>query len=150
MQNLKTHNILRNHIEHIKEIYTENELLKHIIENLKDENAKLTKNIAVKHNNMMRIQNEKQRENQSEKQLEKQRENQLEKQRENNLLVKRLFGKNNTNNASSKELLVKRLFGKNNANNANTYHRKIKEYNPSENLEINKLRVPKLLFILYK
>ena len=144
MQNLKTHNILRNHIDYIKEIYTENELLKHIIENLKDENAKLTKNISVKQN-MMHHENNNSFQNKLSSwqplSLKHNANNAFSKK----LLVKQLFEKQNANNSFEKELLIKRLLKKNNTNNTN-----IKEYNPSENLEINKLRVPKLLFILYK
>lgn len=42
MENLKTHKKLANHLELVKKITSENELLKHIIKTLKDENVKLT------------------------------------------------------------------------------------------------------------
>jgi len=139
MQNLKTHNILRNHIDHIKEIYTENELLKHIIENLKDENAKLTKNISVKQNMMRRENNNQLKHRENNNQLKHHENNYQLKHRENNNSFK---NKLLSWQPLKKELLFKQLFEKELL--------KTKEYNPSENLEINKLRAPKLLFILYK
>jgi len=48
MKNLNTHKKLENHLEKIRELVAENELLKHIIKNLKNDQEKMYVNINKK------------------------------------------------------------------------------------------------------
>lgn len=50
MKNLKAHDTLKTHIEVLKKLTNENEILKHIIKTLKNENYKLSQSISTKNN----------------------------------------------------------------------------------------------------
>ena len=150
MNNLKAHESLKKHIDILKQLTAESEILKHTIEVLKDENYKLKQKIGNNH----RIVDEMQL-NENRNILENNLEN------ANNLeMANNRNGKNNELETISKKyknnvenFLQLYNVGTTNSYDLNNNGENWKENNNNKNKKRNnseKMEVPKLLFILYK
>lgn len=130
MKNLKAHNSLKAHIDILKKLSNENEILKHIIKKLKNENYKLTQNISNKNNKILIEDFINNRNNNN-------------RNNNNNLQNNRNNFQNNRNNNNQDYIENKYR------NNMINFLNKYAVINNKTNLD-KKTEVPKLLVILYK
>lgn len=139
MKNLKAHNSLKAHIDILKSLSNENEILKHIIKKLKNENYKLTQNISNKNNKILIedfINNRNNNNRNNNNNLQNNRNNSNNNNRNNN--------NNNYRNNNNQDYIENKY-----KNNMINFLNKYAVINNKTNLD-KKTEVPKLLVILYK
>ena len=141
MNNLKVHNTLKKHIDTLKKLTTESEILKHTIDVLRDENYKLKQKINANHKIVEQLNLEENR-NILENNLEE-NDNNLEEEYVNEQLE--TISKNYRNNVE--KFLANYNVGITKNVNVNYNNQNNNNNNNNKN---NKMEVPKLLFILYK
>jgi len=161
MNNLKAHNSLKKHINTLQKITAENEILKHIISNLQNENHKLKETLSIQKNKkILSYISNKSNKNDIANFFNNNNYNNNNKNNKNN--YNNYYNNNNNSNVEyNMNINRKNLKYINEDNNNNDeinrkYRNNVKQflnkYNVVEGLDNkeDKVEVPKLLFILYK
>jgi len=116
MNNLKAHNSLKKHINTLQKITAENEILKHIISNLQNENYKLKETLIIQKNKkiLSHLSN-----------------------KSNKNDIANFFNNNNNNNNYN--------YNNNNNNNNNYYNNSNVEYNIENNSNFNRRKLKNVI-----